>query len=154
VRLVEGAPIIARGMKWISRSIIPAAVALAALVSFFPRSGPKTELHMRDFKFVPQVLNVTVGESVGIINDGNATHSFVCLLQGERGAVGRTGCGANPGDVQPGLTKVVKFARAGQYDFFCRYHSSRGMVGRLVVLEPGQQEAPPVQASPAASPSP
>jgi plastocyanin len=141
-------------MKWISRSILPAVVALAALVSFFPRSGPKIELHMREFRFVPQVVTVTSGESVALVNDGKATHSFVCLTQGQQTAAKPGGCAVNPGDVQPGLTKVVQFVRAGQYDFFCRYHSARGMVGSLVVLEPGLQAPPPATGSPTPAPSP
>jgi plastocyanin len=136
-------------MRWISRSILPAAVALAALVSFFPRSGPKIELHMRDFKFVPQVLTVTTGDSVGLVNEGNATHAFLCISEGQQAAAKPGACGVNPGDVQPGLTKVVKFARAGQYDFYCGYHATRGMVGRLVVLEPGQEAPPEPSPSPA-----
>lgn len=141
-------------MRWISRSIIPAAVALAALVSFFPRSGPKIELHMSEFKFAPQVLTVRVGDSIALVNDGNATHSFVCVAQGGEAGANLPGCGARPGDIQPGLTKVVKLVRAGQYDFYCGYHASRGMVGRLSVLEPGQEAPPAPSPSAPASPAP
>lgn len=136
-------------MRWVSRSIIPAAVALAALVSFFPRSGPTIELRMTEFRFTPQVLELEAGDSVALVNDGKATHSFECLAQQQQGS--RGACGVSPGDVQPGLTEVVKFAAAGQYDFFCRYHASRGMVGRLVVRGSGEPAPPP--SPPATSPA-
>jgi plastocyanin len=126
----------------VTASVIPTMVAVAALASFLPRSGPSFKLRLTDNRFRPQVLTVAVGESISIENDGATTHTFTCPA-----------CGVDTGDVQPGLTKVVTLRRAGRFEFFCRYHGAQGMVGQLIVGErsgrtPSPSPAPAASASP------
>lgn len=121
-------------MKWLTRSIVPSMAALAALIAFLPRTGPAVGLTTTDFQFTPQATRVATGASITIRNDGDVTHTFDCPE-----------CGVRSGNIQPGQAKIVRFPKAGTFDFFCLYHADGGMTGRIVVGE--------AQQAPAASPS-
>lgn len=129
-------------MRWLTRSIVPSVAALAALIAFFPRSGPAIRLRAIDFRFVPQDLIVHTGDSVLVENRGRRTHTFTCRA-----------CGIDTGNVQPAQGDVVKFGRAGTFPFVCTYHAEQGMTGRVIVLEPGQATPPP-EPSPTPEPTP
>ncbi len=49
-------------------------------------------------------------------NTSKTTHTATC-----------TTCGADTGDIQPGLDKTVTFGVAGTYVMACRYHAALGM---------------------------
>lgn len=117
--------------------------ALAALVSFFPRTGPTIEVEMIEFRFEPVRLVVHVGDSVSMVNRGRATHTFTC-----------PGCRVDSGNVQPGQSKTVRFAKAGTYPYVCRYHEGEGMTGDVVVLRAGQPTPSPSPQPPALEPPP
>ncbi len=118
-------------MKWLTRSIVPSMAALAALVAFFPRTGPEIKLQVVDFRFAPAAITVHVGDSIQVQNRGKRTHTFTCRR-----------CGVDSGNVQPGQEAVVRFVKAGVFPYVCVYHQEQGMAGSLIVLKPGQT-APP-----------
>lgn len=142
MRGATGPPYHPRVMKWLTRSIIPSMVALAALVSFLPRSGPSIRVSLRDFKFKPVALRVHEGDSVLVTNRGKSTHTLTCPE-----------CGVDTRNVAPGLAATVKFTKPGIFTYYCIYHRDQGMTGRVTVV--GKDGAEPTPApSPAFSPVP
>ncbi|HVL91483.1 MAG TPA: cupredoxin domain-containing protein [Actinomycetota bacterium] len=129
-------------MKWLTRSIIPSMAALAALIAFLPRTGPAVGLVTGDFAFTPQALVVEQGEAITIRNDGDLTHSFTCPE-----------CGMRSINIQPGQAKIATFPTAGTFEFFCVYHRTEGMEGRVTV-EGDAPAAPEPAGSPTPDPSP
>jgi plastocyanin len=82
---------------------------------------------MRDFRFVPPCLVVTVTERFRLRNNGSAKHNLT---------ITRTEFAVDvaPGEVekQPGLDAAG--VEPGTYEFVCRFHESKGMTGELHVL--------------------
>lgn len=105
-----------------------------------PASGDVT---LNDFSFAPATLTVPAGAvSLTIANAGRLPHTF-------------TIDGLVNVSVPPGRTATVSFqASPGTYRVYCAEggHVGLGMVGSLVVLEPGAAPPPPSSGPPAGSP--
>jgi plastocyanin len=120
-------------------SLVATAAAFAALFAVLPATptGRKVEMVRADgFRFRPTTVRIALDGAVTFTNNSRVTHTATC-----------TGCPRDfdTGDVFPGASRTVRFARAGVYRFACRYHGARGMAAVLVVgSAPG----------PAAGPSP
>ena len=94
-----------------------------------------------EFYFDPIGLFVRSGETV-TFRVGSGSHSSTAYQQGTGSAsVTRIPQGAaawNSGTLaEQGATFEHTFETAGTYDYFCIPHKSLGMVGRIVVDEPG-----------------
>lgn len=119
-------------MKLLTRSVVPAMVAVAVLVAFFPRSKPDLVVSVRDFAYAPGRLVVHAGDSVMVENRGKATHTLTCKQ-----------CGVDSRNVQPSQQKVIRFHKPGTFEFACIYHRTQGMLGEVVVLRPGEPTPSP-----------
>jgi plastocyanin len=84
-------------------------------------SGAETTVELQDFQFSPDSVAGAAGEtlSIDLENTGDATHTF-------------TGEGVDE-TLAPGDTKTVEVALpdSGDFEFFCRFHGSRGMTGTI-----------------------
>ena len=81
-----------------------------------------------NFRFAPATIQAHVGKLRIVLTDtGSYPHniSFPALHDTSATVSG------NPGQQQTTLT--VTLTRKGSYDFFCTYHSSAGMKGRVTV---------------------
>lgn len=92
--------------------MLSAAPALAASVSAV------------DFKFVPQTVTISPGETVTWTNNGQSPHTV-------------TGGGFNSGNLNPGQTFSHTFSSAGTFAYHCQYHQAQGMVGTVIVTGSG-----------------
>lgn len=81
-----------------------------------------TTVHMTDFSFKPDKLNVQTGESVVFQNDDDATHNV-------------TADGFKSGDIGSGKSWKYTFTKAGTYAYVCTYHP--GMQGTITVSDAG-----------------
>lgn len=94
-----------------------------------------------DYYFDPIGLFVEAGETVTFEND-SGNHSATAYKQGNgQASVTRVPDGAGAFDSgilsEQGVTFEHTFETTGTYDYFCTPHKSLGMVGRIVVGEPG-----------------
>jgi plastocyanin len=82
---------------------------------------------MREYRFVPSCLVVTASAPFRLRNNGSERHNL---------SIPGTGFSVDlpPGgkDSQRGLDRAN--VPPGTYEFFCRFHRSRGMTGELHVL--------------------
>ena len=82
-----------------------------------------TSLELDDFYFEPTLLEGKPGQTITIEleNEGQNEHNFSIDSQGL------------DEDIEPGdkVEVEVKFPKAGQVSFFCKYHKSQGMAGGL-----------------------
>jgi len=83
----------------------------------------KAAVDAKDFKFVPQTVQVKAGGSVTFANSDKAKHN----AQTDSGADGAF----NTGDLQKGDEEAVTFEKPGSYDYYCIYH--RFMTGTVEV---------------------
>jgi plastocyanin len=94
-----------------------------------------------DYYFDPIGLFVETGTTVTWVNESGA-HSATAYVPGTGGAEVRRipegAAGWNSGTIsEEGGTFEHTFETAGTYDYFCIPHKALGMVGRIVVDEPG-----------------
>ncbi len=126
--------------NWVRYSLLPAAIALAALFIVLPRTGADVTIKFLgsdpNFRLQPTTLRVEPGARVAFENDTRVTHTATC------GTCAKDAW--DTGDVQPGATVFLTFDDEGSFTYVCRYHTN--LIGQLVV---GGAEA-----SPSASPSP
>jgi plastocyanin len=99
--------------------------------------GDGLTVDLTDFRFSPDELDGTAGETVSIEleNTGSARHTF-------------TGEGVDE-EVAPGdsTTVEVTLPDSGNFDFFCRFHEGQGMVGSIATGAPAGE--PPAGEPPA-----
>jgi plastocyanin len=74
---------------------------------------------------------VPVGASVVWKNQGNNLHTAP-------GFDGRW----DTGTLGPGQEAEIAFDQPGEYRYYCRQHGLNGMVGRVLVQEPADEEVP------------
>lgn len=87
-----------------------------------------TTVNLVNYSFSPSTLKLKAGEKVTItaVNKGTTAHTFT--LPGV----------VDTGAIQPGQSKTVSFTvPSTTVQFFCQFHKSKGMVGRLVVTGTG-----------------
>ena len=75
--------------------------------------------------FEPNDISISVGETVHFVNGMLPPHNII--VEG-RADLSREALMFNPGESQD-----IKFADAGDYDFFCGPHQGAGMVGQIHV---------------------
>jgi plastocyanin len=82
---------------------------------------------MRDYRFVPDCLVVTVSEPFRLRNNGSVRHNLTI-----------TGTGFDvdvaPGGAERQRSLETAGVEPGTYEFVCRFHESKGMTGELHVL--------------------
>ncbi len=85
--------------------------------------GEAQPLAALDNEFNPSDVTVESGGTIGFTNMGENEHNFSVTDQDISE------------DVEPGdSTTITIDLDAGSYEFFCEYHESAGMTGRLTVL--------------------
>jgi plastocyanin len=86
-------------------------------------AGP-AQVIMQDFEFVHPCFAVSSTQGLQLVNSGSATHNFSI---GELLDV----------DVEPGAQvntePLEEILAPGEYDFVCKYHEDRGMIGQITV---------------------
>lgn len=112
-------------------SIIPAVAALAALFMVLPSRPTGVEVKMvagqGRYRFVPDEVNIRVGQAVTFVNDSRATHTATC-----------DGCPWDTGPLQPGQFRTLRFDAPMKVTFYCRYHGvAQQMFGTLRVAQAG-----------------
>tara|TARA_R100000030_G_scaffold72164_1_gene55628 strand:+ start:173 stop:496 length:324 start_codon:yes stop_codon:yes gene_type:complete len=75
--------------------------------------------------FEPNDISISVGETVHFVNGMLPPHNII--VEG-RADLSREALMFNPGESQD-----IKFADAGDYDFFCGPHQGAGMIGTVHV---------------------
>ncbi len=75
--------------------------------------------------FEPNDISISVGETVHFVNGMLPPHNII--VEG-RADLSRESLMFNPGESQD-----IKFADAGDYDFFCGPHQGAGMIGTIHV---------------------
>ncbi|MFL6239430.1 MAG: plastocyanin/azurin family copper-binding protein [Actinomycetes bacterium] len=83
---------------------------------------------MTDYAFSPANASVRVGTPVKIVNHGPSSHTWTS------GSTPPVHSGPfDSGNLDQGQTYVYTFHSAGSYNFFCQYHYTSGMKGRITV---------------------
>ena len=77
--------------------------------------------------FEPSEINISAGETVHFVNGMLPPHNII--VEG-RADLSREALMFNPGESQD-----IKFADAGDYDFFCGPHKGAGMTGTIHVSQ-------------------
>ena len=102
--------------------------------------------------FVPHGLRVAPGDTVRWVVDGANVHTSTAYHPANGNAPLRMPAGARPWRsgylMRPQDHFEVILSVPGVYDYFCEPHEAVGMVGRIIVGEPG---SPPYFPSPHAS---
>jgi len=109
-------------------ALLASLVALVALAVLVPvdAADPKPKKHvveMRDNKFEPKEITITVGDSVTWVNKGKHRHN---ATSSDGGKTFKTG------PVKPGeKAKPHKFSKTGKVPYRCTVHE--GMKGTVIV---------------------
>jgi plastocyanin len=125
--------------------VLGAALALSLLApvgSAFAQDA-STTVDMQGVKFVPAELHVAPGSTVLWTNSSPLAHTVTA----DDGSF-------DSGTLDAGATFTMSFDTPGTYSYFCAPHQSIGMVGSIVVDDPGaviEEVASPV---PARDPNP
>ncbi len=83
---------------------------------------------MRDFQFVPESLDVSVGDTVTRVNNGAVTHTTTS------GNVGSPDGKWDSGSMAPGAKYSHVFSAAGKFPYYCAIHAtSYNMKGVITV---------------------
>lgn len=94
--------------------------------SLTPGTGPFAEVTQADYSFTPSAFAISTTQGLSIKNLGPSLHNFSI-----------TGTQIDL-DVQPGQStnteSIGGVVQPGTYEFFCKYHKSRGMVGTIMVV--------------------
>jgi plastocyanin len=90
-----------------------------------PASGPFEEVTQADFQITPSTFTIGATQGLSIKNLGPSLHNF--SIPGTQVDL----------DVPPGQSTNTEaiggVVKPGTYQFFCKYHKSRGMVGTITV---------------------
>lgn len=91
--------------------------------------------------FRPRGIAIGLGDTVRWVVDGPNVHTTTAYHPANGGAPLRIPQGATPWDsgylMEQGAHFERTFTVPGVYDYFCQPHESMGMVGRIVVGDPG-----------------
>lgn len=86
-------------------------------------AGP-AQVVLQDFEFVHPCFAVSSTQGLQLVNSGSATHNFSI---GESVDI----------DVEPGeqvnTEPLEEIVAPGEYDFVCKYHQGRGMIGQIII---------------------
>jgi plastocyanin len=86
-------------------------------------AGP-AQVVMQDFEFVHPCFAVSSTQGLQLVNSGSATHNF--------SVAGSVDIDVEPGD-QINTEPLEEILSPGDYDFVCKYHEDRGMIGQIIV---------------------
>ena len=75
--------------------------------------------------FEPSDVTITAGETITFVNEALPPHNII--------VEGRADLSRESLMFSPGESQDIKFADAGNYDFFCGPHQGAGMVGTIHV---------------------
>jgi plastocyanin len=120
---------------------------LAAPAGLRPvRAGGVVEIRLRsdtlgtEVWFDPIGLLIEPGQTVRWVNESNV-HTSTAYHPDNDGHVLRIPNAAEPWDsgylIEPGEEFEVTLTVPGVYDYFCAPHEAAGMVGRIIVAQPG-----------------
>lgn len=116
-------------------ALLMALTTMLLLAVAGPTLGASGAVTIQDFKFGPDRITVSVGDSITWTNEDSVGHT----------ATARDGS-FNTRLIQSGDSATVTFSTAGTFSYFCSPHPQ--MVGSVVVLA-----APATDTAPAAEPS-
>jgi len=127
--------------NWIRYSLLPAALALAALFIVLPRTGADETIKFLgtqgSIRVSPATARVPLGARVSFENDTRVTHTATC------GSCPKDAW--DTGDVQPGATVLLTFDQPGSYTYVDRYDTT--VLGQLVVGNVSSSASPSASAS-------
>ena len=112
-------------MKFISGVII---AVVAAMIFLLPKMAYAVDITMGsngNLIFDPSDVTIDAGETIHFVNGMLPPHNII--VEG-RADLSRESLMFNPGESQD-----IKFADAGDYDFFCGPHQGAGMTGTIHV---------------------
>ncbi len=112
-------------MKIIRAAII---AVIAAAIFYLPKMAYAVDIQMGsngNLIFDPSDVTISAGETVHFVNGMLPPHNII--VEG-RADLSRESLMFNPGESQD-----IKFADAGDYDFFCGPHQGAGMTGTIHV---------------------
>ena len=101
---------------------------IAAFIIFLPRTAFALDISMGsngNLIFDPSDVTIDAGDTIHFVNGMLPPHNII--VEG-RADLSRESLMFNPGESQD-----IKFADAGDYDFFCGPHQGAGMVGKIHV---------------------
>jgi manganese oxidase len=110
-----------KSMKSGGNDVMPAAGQGSAM--------PRNRVAMLEFHFRPESLNVTTGDTVTWVNDGNFPHTVTSGVNGKPDGLWDTK------HLAKGESFSYVFTKPGTYDYFCRPHNGLGMKGVVVVTD-------------------
>jgi plastocyanin len=111
-------------------AILAAVVTIAALLlaaACHTTQPAANHVNAEDFRFVPESLSISVGETVTWVNRGAVPHAPTSGANGV--ADGRW---SSP-SLSPGDSFQHTFDSTGTFPYYCRFHYSSGMTGRIFV---------------------
>ena len=114
-------------MKIIRAAII---AIVASMIFLLPRMAYAVDITMGsngNLIFDPSDVTISAGETVHFVNGMLPPHNII--VEG-RADLSREALMFNPGESQD-----IKFADAGDYDFFCGPHQGAGMTGTIHVSQ-------------------
>ncbi|WP_195694808.1 MULTISPECIES: cupredoxin domain-containing protein [Priestia] len=119
--------------KWLAGLVVLFTMMMVVITSGSPSVLAESdavrqkamEVQLNDDYFNPETITIRSGKTTTLIlkNEGQKEHTFT---------VEKLGIDA---EVQPGKEKTitVKPQNPGTYELICRYHFSKGMVGKVIV---------------------
>lgn len=100
------------------QTLLAAAAAPLALGLAGPARAATHQVAIRGFAFVPDLLNVAVGDTVVFTNEDSAPHTATA---GDRSF--------DTGRLNGGQSAEVTITAAGTHDYVCAFHG--GMTGKI-----------------------
>lgn len=103
-------------------------IILALIISIFssalkPQHNPVTKtILMKGMKFVPSVLEVSIGDTVIWMNDSNGEHNVVASDGSFKSHM-----------LEKGQIYALVFEKKGSFKYYCQPHKLMGMKGIIVV---------------------
>jgi plastocyanin len=88
---------------------------------------PRNQVAMLDFRFHPESLNVSTGDTVTWVNKGRVPHTTTSGVAGKPDGLWDTK------HLARGESFSYVFSQPGTYRYFCRPHHGLGMKGVVVV---------------------
>lgn len=76
------------------------------------RAKQTARVEIKDFKYEPVRVDVSVGSRVTFVNDDTAAHTATSKVLGA----------FDSGSIRRGKTKTVVPKKAGNYDYYCAFH--------------------------------
>jgi len=112
-------------MKFISGVII---AVVAAMIFLLPKMAYAVDITMGsngNLIFDPSDVTIDAGETIHFVNGMLPPHNII--------VEGRADLSRESLMFSPGESQDIKFADAGDYDFFCGPHQGAGMTGTIHV---------------------